>query len=131
MAVNDQPIIRTHLRCGLSCKCKTFLRHIFISKNTGNSGNLFRISGLNVLYPCICMRTSQDFYDQAVFRCQIIGINRFSCNQCHCVCFAYRLVYIFHFMPPPVLFCISEISKYSPSEKQIRNICTNFRQDIL
>ena len=131
MTVDDQTVIRTHLRCCLSCQCKTFLWNIFIGKNACDSCNLFCISGLDILHPCVCMRASQNFYDQAVLWSQVISIHRFSSYQCHCVCFAYRLIYIFHFMLPPVLFCISEISKCSLSEKQILNICISCLQDIL
>ena len=109
MTINDQPVIRAHFRRSLSCESKTLLRHIFICKDTGDPRHFHGISCFNLFYPGIGVRTSQDFYDQAVLWCQIIGIYRFSCYQRHCIRFSYRLIYIFHFMPPPVLFCISGI----------------------
>ena len=130
MTVKNQSVIRAHLRGSLSCKRKTLLRNVLIGKNTDNSRNLHCILCLNGVHPRICMRTSQYLDDQRILRCQIICIHRFSCYQCHRICFLYRLIYIFHFMIPPVFFYSSDISECLLSERQNRSICTDFLPDI-
>ena len=81
MTVKDQSVIRTHLRCSLAGKGKTFLRHIFIGKDTCNSGYLLGSTCFNIFHPGVSVGTSQYLHDQAVPWCQIICIDRLSGYQ--------------------------------------------------
>ena len=65
----------------LAGKGKTFLRYIFIGKDTCNSGHLLGSTCFNIFHPGISMGTSQYLHDQAVPWCQIICIDRLSGYQ--------------------------------------------------
>ena len=88
LPVEDQPVIGRRFRVGLTGQREPSFRDVFPGINRFDSRYLFGNRSIDRTNPGMCMRRTEQLDDQAVFRRDIVGIDRLAGCQCLPVLFA-------------------------------------------
>ena len=98
MTIQNQTVIWTGFWISLSCTCKSssVLVDILPCIDGLNSRNFHCLICLNLLHHRICMRGSEQFHDQTIFRDHIIHIYWLTGHKLHGIFFSDWLIYNLH-----------------------------------
>ena len=98
VAVDHEPVERTGLRRGLSGLRITpgVLRHVLPGKHGLHARHAHGAAGVNLAHQRVRVRRAQKLYHEAVFRRDVLGIDRLSGHELHGVQLAHALIYGVH-----------------------------------